>query len=51
LTAERRPLCERVGLKARILHFEGDDLMPQLGSLQQAGHELRHLDTGKPLRN
>src|SRR6185369_5617711 len=50
LTAELRALCDRLGLKAKILHIEGDDLMPQLESLQQAGHELRHLDTGMPLR-
>jgi hypothetical protein len=50
LTAELRALCDRFGLKAKVLHIEGDDLMPQLESLQQAGHELRHLDTGMPLR-
>jgi hypothetical protein len=50
LTMELRTLCDRLGLKARILHVDGDDLMPQLDSLQQAGHELKHLDTGKPLR-
>ncbi len=50
LTAELRTLCDRLGLKAKILHVEGDDLMPQLTSLQQAGHELKHLDTGMPLR-
>ena len=50
LTDELRALCDRLGLKAKILHVEGDDLMPQLESLQQAGHELKHLDTGQPLR-
>jgi hypothetical protein len=50
LTAELRTLCDRLGLKAKILHVEGDDLMPQLKSLEQAGHELKHLDTGQPLR-
>jgi hypothetical protein len=50
LTKELRALCERLGLKAKILHVEGDDLMPGLESLQQAGQELKHLDTGKPLR-
>jgi hypothetical protein len=50
LTIELRALCERLGWKAKILHVDGDDLMPELESLQQAGHELKHLDTGKPLR-
>ena len=50
LTAELRGLVDRLGLKAKVLHIEGDDLLPQLESLQAAGHELKHLDTGKPLR-
>jgi len=50
LTAELRKLCERLGLKANIAHIEGDDLLPKLASLQSAGHELKHLDTGRPLR-
>jgi len=49
LTNALRAMCDRLGLKAKILHIEGDDLLPQLDSLQQAGHELRHLDTGRPL--
>ncbi len=49
LTNELRAMCDRLGLSAKILHIEGDNLLPQLGSLQEAGHELRHLDTGKPL--
>ena len=51
LTAELRMLCDRLGLKAKILHIEGDDLVPQLASLEQAGHEMKHLDTGRPLRD
>jgi hypothetical protein len=50
LTAELRALVDRLGLKAKVLHIEGDDLIPQLESLQAAGHKLKHLDTGKPLR-
>lgn len=49
LTADLRALCDRLGLKAKILHVEGDDLLPRLGELSQAGHELKHLDTGQPL--
>lgn len=50
LTEELRALCDRLGLKAKILHIEGDDLLPQLDELQHAGQELEHLDTGQPLR-
>ncbi len=49
LATQLRALCDRLGLKAKILHIEGDDLMPQLPALLQAGHKLAHLDTLKPL--
>jgi Acyclic terpene utilisation family protein AtuA len=51
LANELRSLCDRLGLKATILHVEGDDLMPQLAALEQAGHALAHLDTRRPLRD
>ena len=50
LADELRQLCDKLGLKANILHIEGDDLLPKLADLQAAGNELRHLDTGKPLK-
>jgi hypothetical protein len=50
LASELCALRDRLGLKAKVLHIEGDDLLPRLESLQEAGHELRHLDTGQPLR-
>jgi hypothetical protein len=50
LTSELRALCDRLGLKAKIVHVEGDDLMGQLESLERAGHKLANLDTGQPLR-
>ncbi len=49
LTEELRALLDRLGLKAKVLHIEGDDLLPQLPALMQAGHELKHLDTSQPL--
>ena len=49
LTDQLRQLIDRLGLKAKVLHIEGDDLMPKLADLQAAGHELRHLDTGESL--
>jgi hypothetical protein len=33
----------------RIGVVTGDDLLPDLDSLLQAGHEFKHLDTGEPL--
>ena len=49
LADELRKLCDKLGLKAKIAHIEGDDLLGELDSLQAAGQELRHLDTGKKL--
>ncbi|MBV8462258.1 MAG: DUF1446 domain-containing protein, partial [Acidimicrobiales bacterium] len=44
-----RALADRLGIRVSVAHVEGDDLLPGLGSLTSAGHELFHLDTGKPL--
>jgi len=49
LAARLRALNEKLGLKTKIAHIEGDDLLDRLGALQAAGHCLEHLDTGKPL--
>lgn len=49
LAAELCALRDRLGLKAKVLHIEGDDLLPRLESLQKAGHGLKNLDTGRPL--
>ena len=49
LAIKLRELLERLGLRANVAHIEGDDLLPRLGELQAAGHELRHLDTGRSL--
>src|SRR5581483_4303972 len=50
LATELCALRDRLGLKAKVLHIEGDDLLPQLKSLQEAGHDLKNMDTGQPLR-
>ncbi len=42
-------LAQRLGLAARVAYITGDDLIPALGDLQAAGHELVNLDTGLPL--
>lgn len=49
LADELRKLRDKLGLKARIAHVEGDDLLGRLDELQAAGHELKHLDTGRRL--
>jgi Acyclic terpene utilisation family protein AtuA len=50
LATELCALRDRLGLKAKVVHIEGDDLLSQLESLQTAGHDLKNLDTGQPLR-
>jgi hypothetical protein len=49
LAARLRALSDKLGLKAKIAHIEGDDLLLKLPELQAAAHRLEHLDTGKPL--
>ena len=49
LAAETEQLAARLGLKARVAHIEGDDVLAILGELQARGVELRHLDKGIPL--
>ncbi len=49
LAAALRDLATRLGLHPRIAHVEGDDLLPRLGELRDAGVRLDHLDTGRPL--
>jgi hypothetical protein len=44
-----RALCEKLGVKAKVAHVEGDDLMPRLAELQSQGEVLAHLDRGMPL--
>ena len=38
-----------LGLKAKIAHTVGDDLLPRLDELQDRGETLAHLDKGIPL--
>ncbi|HEY1601724.1 MAG TPA: acyclic terpene utilization AtuA family protein [Pirellulales bacterium] len=49
LATELRALIEKLGIKASVAHIEGDDLLGKLPALRAAGHEMRHLDTGRPL--
>src|SRR5262245_40822429 len=49
LAAELDQLATKLGVRVRIAHIEGDDLLPRLAELQAQGVELRHLDKGIPL--
>jgi len=49
LAAQVAGLARRLGLNARVAYITGDDLIPVIGDLQAAGHELANLDTGLPL--
>jgi hypothetical protein len=42
-------VADKLGLSPSIAYVEGDDLMPRLAELRDAGHTLANLDTGEPL--
>jgi hypothetical protein len=44
-----RELAQRLGLTVKVAHVEGDDIMPRLTELRDAGSALPNLDTGAPL--
>jgi hypothetical protein len=48
LTEKLRELAGRLGVKARVAHVEGDDILARLGELRSAGTGLAHLDDGRP---
>lgn len=49
LADEIGKLAARLGLAPKIAYVGGDDLVDRLSSLQAAGEEFVHLDTGRPL--
>ena len=49
LADQVRALAGRLGLSVAVAHIEGDDLLPRLADLRAGGHQLAHLDTGRPL--
>jgi len=49
LAHELGTLAERLGLHPTIAYVDGDNLLPQLAGLLDAGHPLANLDTGQPL--
>jgi hypothetical protein len=42
-------LAQRLGLRVNVAHVEGDDVMPRLTELRDAGAALPNFDTGAPL--
>jgi len=50
LARDVRALSDRLGLAPRIAWIDGDDLSGRLDELLADGHDLAHLDTGRPLR-
>ncbi|MEO1087114.1 MAG: acyclic terpene utilization AtuA family protein, partial [Acidobacteriota bacterium] len=44
-----RAVYAELGLEARVAHLEGDDLLPRLDALKDAGERFDHLDRGAPL--
>ncbi|MEY8040349.1 acyclic terpene utilization AtuA family protein [Saccharopolyspora cebuensis] len=44
-----RALAVARGVRLRVAHVEGDDVLPELDRLRADGHALAHLDTGAPL--
>lgn len=51
LAARLEELAARLGLKPRIAWIDGDDVLGTLPRLQAEGYDIRHLDTGRPLRD
>jgi hypothetical protein len=47
--AAARAVYAKLGLTAKVAHVEGDDLLPRLGALREAGEAFVHLDRGTPL--
>ncbi len=48
LAEATRELLHEAGVSLDVAHVEGDDLAPALPGLLAGGHDLAHLDTGKP---
>src|SRR3954453_17474597 len=44
-----RDLAQRLGLTIKVAHVEGDDVLPRMSELRDAGASLPNLDTGAPL--
>jgi Acyclic terpene utilisation family protein AtuA len=50
LATQVTALAARLGLAPKVAWIDGDDLTGRITGLLEAGHDLAHLDTGRPLR-
>jgi len=48
LAEDVRALVSHLGLRLRVAHIEGDDLLPRLAELHVKGVDFQNLDTGEP---
>ncbi|MDN3355907.1 acyclic terpene utilization AtuA family protein [Actinomadura sp. DC4] len=48
LAAATREMLAEAGVDLAVAYVEGDDLAPKIPALLADGHELSHLDTGRP---
>jgi hypothetical protein len=51
LAEDVRALVAHLGLRLKVAHVEGDDLLPRLADLRARGVPFDHLDTGEPCRD
>ncbi|HZT64640.1 MAG TPA: acyclic terpene utilization AtuA family protein [Acidimicrobiales bacterium] len=49
LAEKLRELADRLGVTVDVAHIEGDDLLGRMEELTAAGHDLAHMETGRPL--
>ena len=49
LATELSKLADALGLRVRVAHIEGDDIVGRIPALMADGHQLRHLDDGRSL--
>jgi hypothetical protein len=49
LAQKVRELADRTGVRARVAHVEGDDLLPRRAELAARGVDFAHAETGQPL--
>ena len=50
LAEDVRALVAHLGLRLKVAHVEGDDLLPRLAELRDKGVAFENLDTGEPFR-
>lgn len=51
LAARVRKLADEAGVRLRVAHVDGDNVLDRIGTFHAEGHALEHLDTGAPLKD